>query len=163
MVELIVREGTHGRGVFTREGIPAGTKVLRYGGPLLRYRDTTPQTYAVQIGPNLYLGGSGGIDDYVNHCCEPNCALLMEGTVVDLVAIREIAAGEELFFDYSTTMDEDDFEMTCHCGAPSCRKLVRDGKHLPDDVWERYAQLHMLPGYVRESRRRLRSPAFIKN
>ena len=163
MVDLIVKEGTHGRGVFTRASIAVGTKVLRYGGPFLRYRDTTPQTYAVQIGPDLYLGGSGGMDDYVNHCCEPNCGLVIEGTVVDLIALREIEPGEELFFDYSTTMEEDDFEMQCHCGAPACRKVVRDGKHLPEEVWERYAQLGVVPGYVRESRGRMQCGAFVKN
>jgi uncharacterized protein len=154
MAKLAVREGTHGRGVFAEEPIRKGDLVLRYGGPSLRYKDTTPQTYAIQVGPDLYLGASGGPDDYVNHCCEPNCGLLINSpSDVTLIAIRDIEAGEEIFFDYSTTMDEDDFEMLCHCGAPACRRLVRDGKHLPDDVWTRYERLGILPGYVRRSRR----------
>lgn len=153
MVKLTVREGTHGRGVFAEEPIQKGTVILRYGGPFLRYADTTPQTYAVQVGPDLYLGASGGLDDYVNHCCDPNCGLVINApTDVTLVAVRDIAAGEEIFFDYSTTMAEDDFEMPCHCGAAACRKLIRDGKHLPEEVWERYERLGILPGYVRRSR-----------
>ena len=161
MVRLDVREGTHGRGVFTEEAIRQRATVLRYAGPFLRYADTTPQTYAVQVAPDLYLGASGGPDDYVNHCCEPNCGLVIRSPDdVTLVAIRDIAAGEEITFDYATTMDEDDFQMPCHCGVPSCRKLVRDGKHLPGDIWERYARLDILPEYVRQSRAQmLNSPA----
>ena len=161
MVRLDVREGKHGRGVFAREPIRKGATVLRYAGPFLRYADTTPLTYAVQIAPDLYLGASGGPDDYVNHCCEPNCGLVIRSPEdVTLVAIRDVATGEEITFDYSTTMDEDDFQMPCHCGVPSCRKLIRDGKHLPEEVWDRYAGDDILPGYVRQSRAQmLNSPA----
>lgn len=165
MVKVTVKEGTHARGVFAEGPIASGAQVLRYAGPFLRYRETTPQTYAVQIGRDLYLGASGGPDDYVNHSCDPNCGLVIAGPDnVTLVAIRDISAGEEICFDYSTTMDEDDFEMCCHCGVPGCRKLIRDGKHLPEDVWRRYAPLGILPDYVRQSRAQLiASPAFVKN
>jgi hypothetical protein len=44
-------------------------------------------------------------------------------------------------------MDEDDFEMPCRCGAPNCRGLVRDFKHLPDDLKSRYASLGIVPAY----------------
>jgi hypothetical protein len=165
MAKLAVREGTHGRGVFAEEPISKGTLVLRYGGPFLRYKDTTPQTYAVQVGSDLYLGASGGLDDYVNHCCDPNCGLVINSaTDVVLIAVRDIVAGEEVFFDYSATMDEDDFEMPCYCGATGCRRLVRDGKHLPDEVWQRYERLGILPEYVRRSRAQmLQAAANAKN
>ena len=113
---LIVRAGVHGRGVFTDAAVPAGALLIAFTGPLLRYAETTPETLALQIAPDLYLGGSGGPDDCVNHSCAPNSGLVIRGTDVKLIAIRDIAAGEELFFDYSTTMDEDDFEFDCACG-----------------------------------------------
>ena len=105
-------------------------------GPFLRYEQTSASTYALQIGPDLYIGASGGLDDFINHSCEPNAGLRIEGTTVDLHAIRDIAAGEEILFDYSTTLDEDDFTMSCQCGAPSCRETIGDGKYLPEDVWQ---------------------------
>jgi hypothetical protein len=49
-------------------------------------------------------------------------------------------------------MAEDDFEMTCRCGSTRCRGLVRDGKHLPEDVWRRYVALGIIPDYVQRSR-----------
>ena len=151
-MKLVVRSGTHGRGVFTEELIPAGTRIIRFVGPFLRYAETSASTYALQIGPDLYIGASGGLDDFINHSCEPNAGLRIEGTTVDLHAIRDIAAEEEVLFDYSTTLDEDDFTMSCSCGAPSCRKLIGDGKYLPESVWQRYMGLGIIPEYVQRSR-----------
>lgn len=57
---------------------------------------------------------------YVNHACEPN--VLPTGWGFEM-AIRDIAAGEELTNDYATLNLERPF--TCHCGRPSCRRRVR--------------------------------------
>jgi SET domain-containing protein len=148
-MDLLIKQGVAGRGVFAGRPIRAGEAFLRFTGPLLRYEQTTPQTLALQIGPDLYLGGSGGFDDCVNHSCEPNAGLKIAGTDVTLIALRDIPAGEEISFDYSTTMDEDDFEMTCHCGRPTCRAVVRDFKHLPRPLRRRYAELGVVPEYNR--------------
>jgi SET domain-containing protein len=146
-MHLIVKTGVSGRGVFAQQPIAPGSVLLHFTGPLLRYEQTTPQTLALQIGPNLYLGASGNMDDFVNHSCNPNCGMVIEGTRVTLIAIRDIAAGEELFFDYSTTMDEDDFEMTCRCGEAVCRKIVRDFKHLSMDLRRKYTAFGIVPEY----------------
>ncbi len=156
-MKLVVRRGTHGRGTFAGEPIRSGEMVLAFSGPLLHSRDTTAQTLALQIGPDLYIGASGGPDDFVNHSCEPNAGVRIEGTTARLYAIRDIAAGEEILFDYSTIIDEDDFTMACLCGSKACRKTVSDGKYLPDEVWNRYEELGIIPEYVRRSRAALRS------
>jgi SET domain-containing protein len=155
-MKLAVKNGTHGRGVFTEEPIRASSLIIRFTGPFLRYAETSAATYALQIGPDLYIGASGGFDDYINHSCDPNAGLRIAGTAADLYAIRDIAAGEEIFFDYSTTLDEDDFTMRCLCGAPGCRGTIRDGKYLPEDVWLKYVCLGIIPDYVQRSRSALR-------
>lgn len=152
--KLVVKQGTHGRGTFTEEPIAAGEFIVRFTGPLLRYAETTRDTLALQIGPDLYIGASGGPDDFINHSCDPNAGIRIEGTTAELFAIRGIAAGEEILFDYSTIFDEDDFTMTCLCGSPGCRKLIADGKYLPEEVWRKYAGLGVIPEYVRQSRSR---------
>jgi SET domain len=146
-MKLAVKQGVAGRGVFADEPIAAGAILLQFTGPLLRHDQTCPQTLAVQIGPDLYLGGSGGLDDCVNHSCDPNAGLRIAALDVSLIALRHIATGEEICFDYSTTMDEDDFEMPCLCGAPNCRGLIRDFKHLPAQTQQRYANLGVVPRY----------------
>ena len=155
-MKLIVKGGTHGQGVFTEEPIPASSLIMQFTGPFLRYAETNASTYALQIGPDLYVGASGSFDDYVNHSCDPNAGFRIKGTTAELHAIRDIAAGEEIFFDYSTTLDEDDFTMTCLCGSACCRRTIRDGKYLPDDVWRKYIDLGIIPEYVQRSRLALR-------
>jgi SET domain-containing protein len=151
-MELEIKKGAHGRGTFAVEPITRGQRILRFSGPFLRYKDTSVDTLALQIGPDLYIGASGGPDDFVNHSCDPNAGMKIQGTTAELFAIRDIAPGEEIFFDYSTIIDEDDFTMTCLCGSPGCRGKIADGKYLPEDVWKRYEGLGILPEYVRKSR-----------
>jgi SET domain-containing protein len=148
-MSLAIRSSATGRGVFATEPIAAGALLMRFTGPLLRYAQTTPQTLALQIGPDLYIGESGGLDDCVNHSCAPNAGLVIDGTDVRLIALRDIAAGEQVTFDYSTTMDEDDFEFDCLCGAADCRGRIRDFKHLDVSLKRRYAQLGIVPTYNR--------------
>ena len=57
---------------------------------------------------------------FTNHSCEPNIAI--QGQIA-FVAMRDIAAGEELTHDWATT-DDGDYEMTCRCGRPSCRGVI---------------------------------------
>jgi SET domain-containing protein len=147
-----VRDGAHGRGVFAAERIPAGALIQAFSGPFLRYAQTDESTYALQIGPDLYIGGSGGVDDLFNHSCDPNAWVKIDGTSAELLAIRDILPGEQICFDYSTTLDEGDFTMRCACGSESCRGLIGDGRDLPSEVWTRYVELGILASYVRESR-----------
>ncbi|MGA2378314.1 MAG: SET domain-containing protein [Spirochaetia bacterium] len=151
-MKLAVREGRHGRGVFAGEPIPAGALIARFSGPFLRYAQTSATTYALQIGPDLYIGESGGVDDLFNHSCDPNAGVKISGTSAELRAIRDIVPDEEIAFDYSTTLDEGDFTMPCRCGSPACRHLIGDGRDLPQSVWERYMKLGILSDYVVRSR-----------
>jgi hypothetical protein len=158
-MKLAVRDGTHGRGVFAEKPIPTGGFIARFTGRFLRYAQTSASTYALQIGPDLYIGESGGVDDLFNHSCDPNAGVKISGTSAELRAIKDIAPGEEIAFDYSTTLDEGDFTMSCRCGSPSCRGVIGDGRDLPQPVWDRYLKLAILPDYVVKSRRRKRGQA----
>jgi uncharacterized protein len=57
---------------------------------------------------------------FINHSCEPNVGFA--GNIV-LVAMRDVAAGEELTTDYALFDDADD-PMACNCGTPSCRGTI---------------------------------------
>jgi uncharacterized protein len=57
---------------------------------------------------------------FINHSCEPNVGFA--GNIV-LVAMRDIAPGEELTTDYALFDDADD-PMTCNCGAAACRGTI---------------------------------------
>ncbi|MCX6814076.1 MAG: SET domain-containing protein-lysine N-methyltransferase [Candidatus Aenigmarchaeota archaeon] len=68
---------------------------------------------------------------YVNHSCNPNTGVKDDR---ELFAIKNIKADEQITFDYSTVMDEDDWEMDCKCGSRNCRKRIRDFKYLPKSL-----------------------------
>lgn len=125
----------HGTGVFAQAAIAPGELILIFTGPLLARREVNPRDYHLQIGDDLYLGASGKEDDYVNHSCEPNSGFT-DG--LRLVALRAIAAGEEITWDYSTAIDEADFDgFTCQCAMPNCRGAVRSFRHLDPSTRER--------------------------
>jgi len=56
---------------------------------------------------------------YLNHSCDPNCEVDEIKGRVWLFAIRNIAAGEELVWDYN--LYDDDDPAPCHCGSSKCR------------------------------------------
>ena len=62
---------------------------------------------------------------FTNHSCAPNIGV--QGQIV-FVALRDIAAGEELTHDWATT-DDDTYEMRCRCGAApaAARSPARTG------------------------------------
>lgn len=55
-----------------------------------------------------------------NHACSPNTAF----RGLDVVAIRDIARGEELTLDYSSAMNERSEPFDCRCGSPACRGRI---------------------------------------
>lgn len=69
---------------------------------------------------------NGNAARWINHSCAPNCVADDSDGKVKVFALRDIAAGEELFYDYGLIIDE---RMTaavkkrfaCWCGAPDCR------------------------------------------
>ena len=125
----------HGQGVFAAQDIPAGTVVVIFQGPLLCRAEIHPESYHLQIGEDLYLGPSGAADDYVNHSCAPNAGF-RDGLA--LSALRLIPVGEEITWDYSCAIDEEDFPgFACACGAPACRGIVRSFRHLDMATRER--------------------------
>ncbi len=125
----------HGRGVFAARPIAAGEVIMVFRGAELHRSQVDFDDYHLQIGEEHYLGASGEADDLVNHSCAPNAGF-RDGPV--LVALRDIAAHEEITWDYSTAIDEHDFAgFPCQCGAASCRTLVTSFRHLPREQQER--------------------------
>lgn len=125
----------HGKGVFARERILAGEKILEFSGPLLKRTEVREEDYHLQIGTDIYLGASGEADDYVNHSCNPNAGFRNGLT---LIARRDIVPEEEITWDYSTAIDEEDFTgLVCHCGATACRSVIRSFRYLDSDAQER--------------------------
>lgn len=136
-LHLQIRPSPHkGRGVFTSEPIAKGHEILVFQGRVLPSAALTDDLLAMQIGHDLWLCSDGTLlDDCVNHACEPNAGFL-DGEPV-LYALRDIDAGEEITWDYSTSISEPGWSLDCRCGSPTCRGIVRPWGELADADRER--------------------------
>lgn len=161
--EVIVKKTEIGEGVFANREFKKGENVFEFKGEVVK-GDDIPEIINpeddrfMQIGEDLYIGRSGNTDDLFNHSCNPNSGMFFvkseEGggkrTRYFLRAIKNIKKDEEITWDYSTTMDEDGWEMDCLCGSKNCRHKIRDFKYLPKKVQDNYIRKGMVPSYIIE-------------
>lgn len=142
-----------GNGTFTTIQIPANSAIMEITGPIRLDREIPPEdTLAMylQVGPNTYIGLSGGADDFLNHSCDPNCKLTVVGNRAILYSLYVIPAGSELTFDYSSTSTDtlDKWKMDCSCGSYKCRKVISGFQYLDAKLQEEYKQKGMVPMYI---------------
>jgi hypothetical protein len=123
---LVVRPSRiHAVGVFTTAPIRKGARVVEYSGPRLtpeeanRLYDGASRTYLYGLDDGKTVIDGEGMGAYLNHSCDPNCEVDEIKNRVWILAIRNIAAGEELLWDYN--LYDDDDPAPCHCGSPKCR------------------------------------------
>jgi hypothetical protein len=124
---LIIRSSAiHAAGCYTTEPIAKGTHIVEYTGQRItkdeadrRYKDSIV-TYLFGLGDGTNVIDGHGVAMFVNHSCDANCETDETGGRVWIKAIRNIAAGEELVYDYNL-YDGDEDPATCNCGAKTCR------------------------------------------
>ena len=141
--------------------ILAGHRVATFGGVLLSYTDLLRASGGTQLDPGLarialqvdedqYLVSTEVAPaDWINHSCEPNTGLRGRYT---LVALRSIAPGEEISFDYATSDGSAYDEFECRCGSSLCRGRVRADDWSRPELWARYHG-HFSPYLARRIRR----------
>ena len=128
----------HGLGGFATQRIRKGTRIVEYIGERItseegdrRYNDDQsehPHVLLFVVDKHTVIDAAVGGNDarFINHSCEPNCKSVTEKKRVYIEAIKTIAEGEELTYDYNLTRDgkEDaaiEEQYACHCGAKTCR------------------------------------------
>ncbi len=136
--------GIEGRGLFAREAISRGEVVVIKGGYVMTraQRDEVGRRLGpaeIQVTEELFIGPvaeaerEGGMM-HLNHSCEPN--LGVQGQIA-FVAMRDIAADEELTFDYAMT-DDEPYEMECNCGTSSCRRVITGHDWMKVELQRKY-------------------------
>lgn len=154
---VYVAPGLAGRGVFAARPIARDEVILRFTGR----RHTGAELDRIGFVPGYPLQVE--VDEYLlldepqvfcNHSCEPNGGLT---PALELRALRDIAAHEEISFDYSTTMLEDNsWTLECGCNSARCRGRIEDFDRLGSVDRERLiAQVGVLPFILRELPARL--------
>ncbi|NCQ34713.1 SET domain-containing protein [bacterium] len=146
--DVVVRACELGRGLFAARPFATGELILKFTGPHYERGDPIHQT---DTGANLLQTGwrsyilldPPGV--FANHSCRPNAGVVHNRL---LAAIEPIAPGQEICFDYSTTMAENFWTMPCRCGSPACRGVVTDFRLLPAEVRDRYLRLGIVQGFI---------------
>jgi SET domain-containing protein len=128
----------HGLGVFALRRIPRGTRVLEYLGERISHEEADRRYEHKGAHDNhtfLFIADDttvidAGVDGnearFVNHACDPNCESVIEQARVFIDAIRTIAPGEELTYDYQIQREAGDSPdidaiFACGCGLSGCR------------------------------------------
>ena len=128
--------GIHGRGLYATRPIPAGTRIIAYDGERITKAESDRRelkrvarekaggdgcVYIFELNKRCDIDGSMAWNTarLINHSCAPNCRTeIIRGTIW-IIAKRDIAEGEELFFDYRYGM-EGWREHPCRCGTDRC-------------------------------------------
>jgi len=124
---LIIRSSAiHAAGCYTTTPIRKGARVAEYTGHKLTKAEadttyeTSPITYLFGLGDGSVVIDGHCTAMFINHSCDANCETSEEDGHVWIKAIRTIAAGEEITYDYCL-YDGGDDEAFCNCGANKCR------------------------------------------
>ena len=137
-----------GRGVFAREKILNGEKIMEFGGERISREQMETGDYRIRsiwpIEPDVFLAlresdPHVSLDEYLNHSCEANAWLT---DVVTLTARRDIEPGEEITLDQGTWNIEDAYiedREPCSCGVAVCRGMLTEEDWKSPDVQRQYA------------------------
>jgi hypothetical protein len=148
--DVTVRQGRFGEGLFPCSNVPQGTVLLQITGEVLLFDEVLLlgefQSYPIQVSITEYIAPTDNtIWQFVNHSCNPNCGV---NSQLQIIALEDIKCGDELFFDYSTSMLERYWTMKCECNTSLCRKIVADFDTLPIELQHKYIRLNVVQSFI---------------
>jgi len=148
------QSGIEGSGIFADEDILEEESVMQLSGKKVSAEEIDELLEAgklrfddpFQVGEEEYLV-LDPLPLSVNHSCDPNAGVRGENK---LVALRTITAGEEITYDYSTVVGDNNSEwhMACNCGASTCRKVIGSWKILSSTQLAFYHKRNALPDFI---------------
>ncbi len=123
-----IRSDATGWGSYASQPISAGETVAAFGGScvsraVLDSLSPNDRAHAIQIDDNLFMVSpiTTVPGETISHSCAPNCGIA--GGVL-VVAMRDIAAGEQLSYDHAMSSGSDFNDFECSCSTASCRHKV---------------------------------------
>ncbi|MEW5742525.1 MAG: SET domain-containing protein-lysine N-methyltransferase [Myxococcota bacterium] len=121
----VVRSPVQGYGVITTRFRRKGSVIADVDGVLWREGEDRDDRYSLILEPGVFFDM---VDQtrWVNHSCEPNVVVEAGLTRAghgwaQLQALRDIEAGEELFYDYALPVE---LKEPCFCRTKSCRGWI---------------------------------------
>ncbi len=126
--------------MFAQRAIPDCTRIVEYTGERITKREAVRReaerlerakrgrdasVYIFVLNQRYDLDGrlGGSVARFINHSCAPNCRPEVIRGRIWIVARRDIAAGEELTYDYGFPLHEWR-QHPCRCGAKRCAGFI---------------------------------------
>ncbi len=130
--------GVHGKGMYAVVDIPAGETLIEYMGERISNEEAQERHphdpkqpnhtfyFSLETGEVIDANYGGNSSRWINHSCDPNCEADEVDGRIFIKSLRDLKAGEELFYDYGLSVEERytkklKAEYACYCGAPNCR------------------------------------------
>ncbi len=134
---VVRRSRIHGRGVFAKRRIRAGSRIIEYTGERIddaeveaRYGHEGEHGHTMLFGVDdattIDASRRGSAARYINHSCAGNCQTILEDGRIYIEALKNVQPGVELTYDYRLERPgplsaEARAAYACRCGAPNCR------------------------------------------
>ncbi len=135
-----------GVGAFAGRDFATGELILHFSGPEITTHSAKryPAGHTLQINSETCVElDSPGV--FLNHSCQPNTGVR---GLFSAYALRPIERGEELRYDYSTTVCGRHWKMRCGCGASGCRGEIECFFRLPESLQERYVEAGIVQAFI---------------
>lgn len=127
----VVKRTDTGLGLFAREPIPAGERIIEYKGPLVSNEEVYRRKngkYFFGLNTKWSIDGTprSNIARYINHSCSPNAEAYVSGRKIWIWSKKAIKSGEEITYDYGKEYFDDHIKpVGCkckQCAAKTTRK-----------------------------------------
>jgi SET domain-containing protein len=153
-----------GKGVFTNRSFKKGETIHFLKGELCSLEEILKRVDEGKEASSDPLGVAeeqyldlDEISRTFNHSCGPNGFIRGKS---ELVALRDINPGEEITYDYSTTMADNKEKIEkagrklwtckCNCGSKNCRGIIDQFETLPKNIQGFYINNKFMPDYMLE-------------
>ncbi|XP_069582002.1 histone-lysine N-methyltransferase ASH1L [Ranitomeya imitator] len=129
-----------GWGIRTKEALRASQFIIEYLGEVVseqEFRNRTIEQYHNHSDHYCLSLDSGMVIDsyrmgnearFINHSCDPNCEMQkwsVNGVYrIGLYALKDMAAGTELTYDYNFHSFNTEKQQLCKCGFEECRGII---------------------------------------
>ena len=130
-LQVLHTQGPHGMGVRNLVARQAGEVIHRFSGVI----GPELKQHTLQVSPGRHISETQVVG-FLSHSCDPDCRLDMDA--FELVALRDITAGDLLTIDYAATEDVLFRQFACHCGAANCRHWITGRAEGPDEDGQLY-------------------------
>lgn len=114
------------RCVRSRTALAPGEALTSFGAASVEER---PSRMTVQVSEQAHITLSPPSLAFINHACAPNVHFDVERRLI--IALRPIAAGDEITFFYPSTEWVMASPFACHCESARCLRRIAGASEVP--------------------------------